>query len=352
MKPRPSNMAVMSTRRIAELAGVSPSAVSLALRNSPKVSTATRRRILRLAKRLGYQPNARITELMSQVRLERAPQRTACFGVVSLYPEARPWEKSLHLTRIYEGMTTRAEALGYRLEPIFLRAPGMSFRRIRSILDARGIQGMLCFGSPELGDEWPAELDHYAIVTQGLSIRTPLHRVVSHVYNDMWRVLAKIHELGYKRPGLVIGRYEEERSAHAYLCVFLGWSQLVLGTPAGIPVLPLERVEEKPFMAWFDEHRPDVVIFVHHYDALPAFEMMLRRKRIRVPDELGVAAISQSLAGTPFSGLQENQHLIGAWAVELLAARIMNRDFGIPTIPRIEMVERQWIDGHTLKPRK
>lgn len=339
----------MSTRRIARLAGVSSSAVSLALRNSPKISSATRLRILKLAQRIGYHPNAKVTELMSQVRLNRVPARKACFGVVSFYPEPRPWEKSLHLTRIYEGMTARAETLGYRTEPIFLRAPGMKYRRVRSILDTRGIQGLLCFGSPELEEEWPAELDHYAIVTQGLSIQTPLHRVVSHVYNDMWRALHKVHALGYRRPGLVIGHYEQMRSAHAYLCVYLGWSHAVLGTPSGIPVLQLDRVEEKPLVVWLHKYEPDVVIFVHHYDALPEFEALLRRQRIRVPQDLGVAAISQSLAGTPFSGLQENQHLIGAWAVELLAARIMNRDFGIPTNPRIEMVERQWVDGKTLR---
>jgi hypothetical protein len=34
--------------------------------------------------------------------------------------------------------------------------------------------------------------------------------------------------------------------------------------------------------------------------------------------------------------------------VELLAARIANRDFGIPTNPRTEMVESEWIAGESL----
>ena len=339
----------MSTRRIAQLAGVSPSTVSLALRHSPKIPAATKQRILKIAQRLGYRPDGKLTELMSRLRLARTPAREACFGVVSLYPDARPWTHSLHLTRIYDGMVARAEALGYRLEPIWLREPGMTHRRIRTILDARGIQGLLCFGSREFADEWPAELDRYAIVTQGLSIKTPLHRVVSHDYHDLWRALDKVHALGYRRPGLVLGRYEEVRSAHAYLSVYLGWSHLVLGSPAAIPVLQLDRVEEPPLASWLAQHRPDVLLFVHHYDALPSFQAILKRQRLRVPQDLGVAVISQNLAGTEFSGLQENQHLIGAWAVELLVARIMNRDFGIPANPRTEMVEREWIDGRTLR---
>ena len=39
---------------------------------------------------------------------------------------------------------------------------------------------------------------------------------------------------------------------------------------------------------------------------------------------------------------------MGAWAVELLADRIANRDLGVPANPRIEMVESEWIDGGSL----
>ena len=341
----------MSTRRIATEAGLSPSTVSLALRNSPKIPAATKQRIRKIAQRLGYRPDGKLTELMSHLRLKRAGTREACFGVISLYPEARPWARSTHLASIYEGMVARADALGYRLEPFWLREPGMTPRRMRGILDARGIEGLLCFGSREFSDEWPAELDRYAIVTQGLSIKTPLHRVVSHDYNDLWRALDTVHALGYRRPGLILGDYEEIRSAHAYLSVYLGWSHLVLGPTGAIPVLQLDRVDEAPIATWFSQHRPDVLIFVHHYDALPSFAAILKRLRLRPPKDLGVAVISQNLHGTDFSGLQENQPLIGAWAVELLVSRIMNRDFGLPTAPRIELVERQWVTGKTLRPR-
>lgn len=107
----------MSLRRIAELAGVSPSAVSLALRHGPKIPARTRARILKVAQRLGYRPDGKLTELMSHLRLKRTRTREACFGVVSLYPDARPWTHSLHLTRIYDGMVARAEALATASNP-------------------------------------------------------------------------------------------------------------------------------------------------------------------------------------------------------------------------------------------
>lgn len=339
----------MSVRQIAKLAGVSPATVSLALTNSPKLADATKRKVLAVARKHGYRRNGKVTELMSEVRLCRTPERQACFGVISFYDSPRPWENSLHLSRIYEGMTHRAETLGYRLEPMWMRQPGMTYRRFRGILDARGIEGLLCFGSPNFDEEFPAQFDRYAIVTQGLSIKTHLHRVVSHVYNDMWRALQRVHKLGYRHPGLVISRYEEARSAHAYFCVYLGWSQLVRGVPAAIPVLQTDGVEAGPLLAWINDYRPDVILFVHHYDWLPKFREILDKNRIRCPEDIGVLAISQSLEGTGFSGLQENQELIGAWTVELLVSRIMNRDFGIPEAPRVEMVERRWIEGKSLR---
>jgi LacI family transcriptional regulator len=338
----------MSIRAVARLAGVSATTVSLALHNSPRIPAATRRRILKCAEKVGYRPNAKLSELMAQMRLRRDRRVEACLGVISLYDQMRPWLGVPHLQRIFDGMTQRADSLGYRLEPLWLRAPGMTCQRFSRVLDARGIQGLLCFGSPNLDDRLPRELDRYAIVTQGVSIKTPLHRVTSHAYNDMWRALRKISELGYRRPGLVLGDYEGQRSAHAYLCVYLGWCQLNLRDAAPIPVLRLNHMEEQPFTTWLDQHQPDVIVLAHHYNALPDFSRLLQKMGVRAPRDVGVAVLTQILEGTEYSGLQGNQKLVGEWAVEMVVSRIMHGDFGVPTHPRIEMVEMDWIDGKTL----
>ena len=339
----------MSIRQIARLSSLSACTVSLALNNNPKIPVATRQRVQRIARRIGYRPNAKVTELMAHIRLTRAKQIRACLGVISLYDSPRPWQNVPHLERIYTGMEQRAGALGYRLEPFWLREPGMSIQRFRKILDTRGIQGLLCFGSPNLEDELPAELKHYAIVTQGVSIKTLLHRIASNAYNDMWRMLRNVQHLGYRRPGLVLGAYEGQRSAHAYLCAYLGWCHLELGAPPAVPVLQLDQAEEKPLLKWLRKHEPDVMIFAHHYNVLGELEGILRRHKIRVPADLGVAVVTQILDGTNFSGLEANPRLVGEWAVELLVGRIANSDFGFPSHPRVEMVDMQWVDGQSLR---
>src|SRR5690349_1212960 len=112
----------MNVRHIAKQAGVSPSAVSLALRDSPRISDKTKTLVRRLAAEAGYTPDARIVDLMRHLRKPRAVRQQASFGVISFYDSLRPWEKSRHLTKVHEGMQRRAAELGYRLEPLWVKA--------------------------------------------------------------------------------------------------------------------------------------------------------------------------------------------------------------------------------------
>ena len=339
----------MNVRHIAKLAGVSASAVSLALRDSPRISSKTKTLVLKIAKEVGYTPDAKVVDLMRHLRKPRANRQQACFGVISFYESLRPWEKNLHLTRIHEGMTRRAHDLGFRLEALWLRAPGMTYRRFRGILEARSIEGLLCFGSPDFEQEFPEELGKLAVVTLGLSVRTPLHRVTSHFYNDTVTALQRVYQLGYRRPGLVLGAYEETRSAHTHTAAYLGWCEHALGPGRALTVLRMSAIDRAPLLLWLEEQRPDVLIFVHLPEMLTSLRTVLREYQPRIHGQLGVAVLGHQVEGTGFSGIQQNQHLMGAWAVELLASRIANRDFGVPANPRIEMVEGEWVDGESLR---
>jgi LacI family transcriptional regulator len=339
----------MNVRHIAKLAGVSPSAVSLALRDSPRISAETKARIMSLARELDYEPDARIVHLMRHRRKPRAVRQQACFGVISFYDSLRPWEKSRHLSSIYEGMQRRARELGYRLEPLWLRAPGMTFRRFSSIIETRGIDGLLCFGSPDFNQDFPVELGGHAVVTVGLSIQTPLHRVTSHFYNDTLHALNRVQALGYRRPGLVLGMHEDTRSAYAHSGAYLSWCEHELGNRSAMPVLRLDGIEEPALTRWLEENRPDVIVFVHLPEMIARFRAVLSRLQISIPKALGVVVLSHEVEGSGFSGLQQNQRLMGSWAVELLAARIANQDLGIPVNPRTEMVESEWVNGDSLK---
>ncbi len=339
----------MTLRELARLADLSPSAISLALRDSPRIGAATKARVKALAAEHGYIPDARIVDMMRHLRKPRTVRAQACFGVISFYPEKRPWENSPHLSRIHDGMTRRATELGYRLDPLWLKAPGLSLRRFREIVQARGIEGLLCFGSPDVAQVFPQELNDYAVVTVGFSIRTNLHRVTSRPFNDTLNAFNRLRDLGYQRPGLVLSPYEDSRTYHSHSAAYLGWIEQNFGMERALPILRMDEVTAEPLLAWRRSHAPDSFVFVHSPSAVRQLREVLDAHHIRTPADLGVAVQSHMVEGSGFTGLQQNQHLMGAWAVELLAARIANRDFGIPQTPRVEMVESEWIKGNTLR---
>lgn len=339
----------MSLRQIARLAGLSPAAVSLALRGSPKISEATRRRVTRLAERAGYRPNPKLNVLMAETRASRQAGPSATLGVISFYDSPRPWEKPSFKYRIYDAMQQRADELGYRLDPVWLHAPEMTYARARLMLETRGIEGLLSFGSPNLVQELPPELSKFAIVNVGNRMKTPLHRVISHFHKDTWRTLERLHELGYRRPGLVIGRYEDGSSLHACASAYLGWCEFCVGTHCDLPIHRVDQVEPGPFLAWLKENKPDVVVFSHLWEHTAELRAAIELHRIKVPAKLGVAVVSQRVEGTGFSGMQQNQQLMGAWAVELLASLIMTRSFGLPEHPQIRMTESEWVDEGSLR---
>ena len=157
----------MTVRALARQLGLSATAVSLALKDSTRISEPVRRKVQALAAASGYVPNARLTELMREVRGSTAPGYRATLGAFSLYPSEHPWKERNwgFLEEALIGATERAQTHGYRLDYFWLKQPGFSAARLRTILKARGIEGLFCLGSLDPEEEMPAELGEFAMVT-------------------------------------------------------------------------------------------------------------------------------------------------------------------------------------------
>ena len=105
---------------------------------SPRVSAELRAKVQRLARRRGHVPNARLTALMGEVRRSAANAYRETLGIVSFFPEERPWiERPLwsHLGDVVRGAEERAQAHGYK-RPRFhdpdQRSPRVSARKNRA----------------------------------------------------------------------------------------------------------------------------------------------------------------------------------------------------------------------------
>jgi LacI family transcriptional regulator len=340
----------MSVRSIARTLGISPTAVSLALKNSHRVSQELRDKIRKLAKQDGYVPNARLSELMSEVSHSQKSGYRATFGALSLFPEQNPWENGYpHLKHYLDGAKERAEGFGYRLEYFWLKEAGMTPKRLAAILEARGIQGLLCLGSRNPEETFPEPLRKFSVVTFAASIPSKLHRVSSHFAVDARTLYDQLLRRGYKRPGLVILSSGDRRTSYTYSETFLGMQERLLPEPH-VPILRAEVWDETQFHVWFTTHHPDILVLHEHSPYLKHMEDYLKQQGLHMPEDLGLALLDMNPDQTRYSGICQNFPLMGATAIEKLIGRVMLRDFGVPEHPKIELVLGQWNEGRTLRP--
>lgn len=127
-------------REIAANVGVTPTTVSLALRDSPRISEATRQRVKQVADDLGYRPNAELSRVMMQLKNR---QRSDVRPVMALVmPGDRNADENKPLLGMFQGL---AETAGYGMDVIRLGEQAMSFARMTDILRNRGIRGALLY---------------------------------------------------------------------------------------------------------------------------------------------------------------------------------------------------------------
>lgn len=342
----------MSVRSIAKQLGVSSTAVSLALKDSPRVSPDLRAKVQKIAQAMGYIPNARLAELMTEVRNSKETKFHGTLAAFSLYAAEQPWRAMPLLEPFLRGATARAANHGYNLEYFWMKQPGMTIARFRGILETRGIQGLLCLGSQDPEEPFPPELRGFAVTTFAASIPSKLHRVVSHFAADARTLYGELIARGYERPGLIIVPHGDRRTEFCYSSVLLGWQERRMFRAPHVPVFRPDEWNALEFEAWFGQHRPDVIVLHHMPNYTAAMEAHLTQHKVRVPADVGIALLDMTPDPSHFSGIRQNFALMGATAVEMLIGRVLLRDFAEPGHPKIELVLGEWNEGQTLKPRR
>ncbi|HEY8966041.1 MAG TPA: LacI family DNA-binding transcriptional regulator, partial [Candidatus Methylacidiphilales bacterium] len=131
---------------IAKAVGLSKNTVSLALRNSPQIPAATRERIAKAARRLGYRKNPTVSHLMAVLRSDRSPRFQANLAVINAHQDRDAFRSHPTIPTYLEGCRRRARDLGYGIESFWLHDPELDGPRLLRILRARGIRGIVIIG--------------------------------------------------------------------------------------------------------------------------------------------------------------------------------------------------------------
>jgi hypothetical protein len=71
---------------------------------------------------------------------------------------------------------------------------------------------------------------------------------------------------------------------------------------------------------------------------------------LRVPGPTGFVSATKADRSI-FAGIDERPEEIGSAAIEQLAAMIQRGEKGTPSVPKITMVDGQWIEGRSARKR-
>ena len=350
--------------KIAERAKVHVTTVSLALRNHPRLPTATRHRIQALAKEMGYTPDPMLRALVSYRANVINHRNKATIAYLTNWTTRWGWKNVTAHPDFYAGAAAKAKELGYELEHYWLREPGMTQVRLSQILYSRGITGVIIAShGREMGDALQLDWEHLSAVKIDYFPHQPvIHNVTNNQCDVIRLAMKKVMELGYRRVGFLMHRGWDHAVDHMWMAGFL-CEQQTLSPRERIPAHlfpepePVERwlnesksdviVDSRSFRKWFEKYEPEVVIgkgsFVRR-----EFEAM----GVRIPHDVAFVDVFLENFTGAIAGVRQNHAAVGAQAVELLCGQLQQNKFGIPEIPKTTFVEGTWFDGRTCPPKE
>ncbi|MEY2878150.1 MAG: hypothetical protein RLZZ15_530 [Verrucomicrobiota bacterium] len=332
-------------RSLARTLGLSRTTVSDALRGSPRVDPGTAERVKIAAKAAGYRRNPLAGALMSELRRSRGTAFRGVLAAVDFHEPDRPDYAAKFHAELVAGAQARAVELGFKLEKFLVGATGLTVPRLDSVLQSRGIHGILLLPTWREPDLTKLDWTRYAgVYTDYIIERPALHSVCSDHYRSLLAALQRLATRGYRRPGLFLQRHQDERLQHRWGAAFRTFQEThAIARP--VPALVVEEFERGAFCAWFRRHKPDVVIG-HRTEVIAWMEEC----GARVPDTHGFASLNVLMKTRPCAGLDLQPRQLGARAAELLIAQLQRNEAGIPDWPSTMTIPAHWVDGPTLKP--
>lgn len=326
---------------VARSAGVHQTTVSRALRNDPRISEATRKRVNRIAARLGYRPHPLVSALIA-LRRSRNPISTP----VTLAFLARTEERGRRFpTHQYtyeahlEGAKAAAEQQGYRVEFFPLDTGGMTDRRLNEILAARGIPGIIIGALPSGHGRFSLEWKKYSIVAIEYTFTRPaFDRVVHDSYDGMRRIMAECRARGISRIGLALTDAGHERTEQLNSAAY--WVEQRSDTFfAPIPPLSLPEWDAKGFAAWASAHRVEAVATSNAL--LPGIRDWMATRRRAEP--LGIFNVN-AFKGVSDCGIYQDPFTIGATAARMVIEMIARNERGVPPLRKTVLTQGHWVE--------
>ncbi|MGC9452812.1 MAG: LacI family DNA-binding transcriptional regulator [Oceanipulchritudo sp.] len=338
----------VTMKDVAAAAGVSVMTVSYALKGSREVSEKTRKKVQKVAEKLGYIPDPLLTRLSSYRSGRARSEKGVAMAWLNLHPEEKTWNfRGSHFLEAWEGAKKRAHELGYRLDTFCVPKSG-GWRRVNKMLQSRGIEGIIIGQPPPGVTEAQLDWEQFATVVIGRAIRSPeLPRVMLNHVDSMQRLMDRMRAMGYRRIGLVMEAGDcaknDFRNVGGYYgsCMKLGISE-----EDRIPPLTPDQLTAGNLGDWIQRWAVEGII-VHRPDQMQKF---LPQLGLKIPDDIGFAHLSMHDRSPTISGLYFAPENLGSWAVDLCHWILDRDEKGLQDpSPSLILTAYEWVPGQTLR---
>jgi DNA-binding LacI/PurR family transcriptional regulator len=304
----------VSIYAVAEAAGVSYGTVSRVLNNRPDVSEGTRRRVLEVAKELGYVP--------SPIARSLSKNSTAALGIVVpgiADPFFMPIAQSIEAEARKMGLATLLHDTG--------RTAGAALEGALALAQFR-VSGIIILGGGAQRDSEIAE------ALEGIPTVVVLRRSLNHrfpaVYLDNAKgarmVVEHLLEIGRRRIAFVRGDLDsvagiDRLRGYREALANAGFAAEPTLVEQGLFTIEGSAEATVRLLQLPADKRPDAIFYASDAMALSGMHQ-LHEAGVRVPDDIAVAGYGNiefaPIAHPPLTTVRVSKRLLGTYATELL----------------------------------
>lgn len=324
---------------VAKEAGVHQTTVSLALRNHPSLPQATRERIQKLAKDMGYRPDPALSALVAyRQATKNQPSEQVIAWIVNYADPNRLSSFHVH-KRLMEGARERASELGYKIDIFWHGQEYKDSRSLNRVLRARGIQGVV-FGAFEYREN-PLELDWDLFSIVKVNILPKRLAFDAVLCNQIEAVRLAIEELaarGFKRIGLAVSEHEEVTKRFTFSAGYYTYRRLI---PAEHRIAPcyFEKTHTREPDSVIEEvvewaRANEVEAIISNWNNIDAAALRLTEEG----RSCRFVPLDADERTKPYGGINQDHHETGRRAIDMVVGQIKTFRRGLTPHPTTTLV--------------
>lgn len=323
---------------IARECGVSLSTVSLVINNNPRISVATREKVLEAIERYQYQPNAFASSLASR----------SSHVISVVVPHLNHVFADVYFGEIVSGIYEHATELGYKVLLDVANHRFINSHEFIRVMKSRRVDGVLFVGS-SMYDEYLMELENsgypFVLINHFFPNRD-LNYVMADYAQSADIAARHLHDLGHRQIGILAGTTTHTaltfRNQFTKTCAELGL------TPERLIWADGWFTEQGGYEGaeWLLKHHPEITAIMAGNDKMAIGALRyLARRGLQVPRDMSVIGMDDippaQFTNPGLTTIRHDLYKLGSLAVDGALSIFKKQTNAYQEILPVDLVERE-----------